>query len=259
MLEGVRHDGRIGIIGGSGGLPPSLLRGERREVETRWGTQTLIASSFGGREVLALLRHGPGHAVPPHRLNARAQIAALALSGAETVVALSAVGGIAEGARPGVLVLPDQFLDFTHGRPSTFAGDEGDPVVHTDVTAPYCPAVRRALAEACAAHGAKCLGAGTYVCTEGPRYESAAEIRMYRMLGGDVVGMTAIPELVLAREARLCYGALCVVTNRAAGLVEGETLAHTEVEALMKRAAPIVAGVLEDAVAALGSRDGCRC
>lgn len=224
----------VGIIGGTGVYDPSFLtEATQREADTPYGRVALVEGRLrGGRPVVFLNRHGPGHAVPPHRVNYRANIWALQHLGVRQVVATAAVGSLNPAVPPGHMLLADQFLDFTHGRPSTFFEGGAAGVVHTDVTAPYCVGVRRTLMAAGSELGLPVVDGGTYVCTEGPRFETAAEIRAFRTLGGDVVGMTGVPEVVLAREAGLCYGVLCLSTNFAAGLA-GHPLTHEEVTDLM--------------------------
>ncbi len=175
--------------------------------------------------------------------------------GVRRCLATAACGSLAEGIAPGSLVLCDQFLDFTRGRPSTFFDGEDGHVYHADMTEPYCPELRRALAE-----GATRLGIGlaphaTYVCTEGPRFETPAEIRAYQRLGGELVGMTGVPEIVLAREAGVCYATVAIATNWAAGLA-GRPLAHAEVVASMRQATAEVRRLLLGVVASL---DGVPC
>lgn len=220
---------RIAIIGGTGVYDPEILDDVREErVETPYGPVTVNLGRFEGLEVAFLARHGRGHQVPPHRVNYRANIYALALLGVERVIATNAVGSLRERYAPGHFVLPDQFLDFTHGRPATFfeGGEAG--VYHVDVTEPYCPQVRRVLHETGRPLGLTVHDGAVYVCTQGPRFETPAEIRMFERLGGDLVGMTSVPEVVLAREAGLCYASVGMVTNYAAGLVD-YPLSHEEV------------------------------
>ena len=149
----------------------------------------------------------------------------------------------------------DQFLDHTHGRRSTFFDDE---VAHVDVTAPYCSQLRGVLADVAGSAGIDARDAGTYVCTQGPRFESAAEVRAFRMLGGDVVGMTGVPEVVLARELGLCYASVASVTNTAAGLRD-EPLSHEEVLEVQAANADRLLSLLRGAVAALPEERTCTC
>lgn len=258
-IDGAKREGRVGIIGGTGPFEGLRLEGDCLSCDTHWGSQSVSRVALGGREAFVVLRHGEGHAVSPQRVNYRAQIAALAQLGVENVVALNACGGISSHATPGTAVIVDQFLDFTHGRVSTFCDEEGDPVIHVDVSTPYCQRLRRSLRDACAVTGIAFASSGTYVAAEGPRYESAAEVRMFEILGGDVVGMTGIPELVLAREAGLCYASLCIVANNAAGVGSQGPIRHTEVEASMARLAEPLERMLVELLPRLEDDPGCAC
>ncbi len=258
-IDGARREGAIGIIGGTGPFEGLQLDGERLTCETHWGSQCVRRVALGGRDVFVLLRHGEGHTVPPARVNYRAQMAALARLGVENVIALNACGGITSHALPGMAVIVDQFLDFTHGRPMTFLGEDGDPIVHVDLTTPYCTRLRRALRDACATTGLPFSSSGTYVAAEGPRYESSAEVKMFEILGGDVVGMTGVPEVVLAREAGLCYASLCVVANNAAGVGTQGPIRHSEVESAMARLAEPIRQMLTDLVAKIEDDPACPC
>lgn len=226
---------RAGVIGGSGLYRLDLLADPlERRVETPYGPVTLQVGRCGGVEVAFLARHGAGHALPPHRVPYRANVWALAAWGARWVVATNAVGSLRPELAPGDLVLVDQFIDQTRLRASTFFEGGPEGVVHVDVTEPYCPDLRGAAAAAAEAAGFRVHRGGVYVCTEGPRFETPAEIRAYAAWGGDVVGMTGVPEVVLAREAGLCYASLSLVTNYAAGLA-GEPLTADEAFRLMER------------------------
>jgi 5'-methylthioadenosine phosphorylase len=217
---------KVGLILGSGLERLVLGDCEVIGVETRYGRVSLRESLVGETSVYLLARHGEDHSVPPHRINYRANIAALRELGCRQVLATNAVGSLRLKIHPGALVLPDQFIDFTHGRQGTFFDGESGPVRHVDVTHPYCPALRRALQASVSGTDWQLHPAGLYVCTEGPRFETPAEINMFAQWGADVVGMTGVPEVVLAREAGLCYASACLVTNYAAGvtsaLVTGE-------------------------------------
>jgi 5'-methylthioadenosine phosphorylase len=249
----------LAIIGGTGVYDPGLLEApEPVQVETPYGTASLYAGRLAGREAAFLLRHGAGHAVPPHRVNYRANLWALGQLGVRRVLASAACGSLRRELAPGTWVLVDQFLDFTRGRPGTFFDGGPDGVRHADMTAPYCPELRRLLAAAAAARGLPHANAGTYVCTEGPRFETAAEIRAYALLGGDVVGMTGVPEVVLARELGICYAAAAVVTNYAAGLA-GRPLTHEEVVAVMARSAQTFRDLAEAVARALPLERSCGC
>ncbi|MFP4200478.1 MAG: S-methyl-5'-thioinosine phosphorylase, partial [Clostridia bacterium] len=223
----------VGIIGGSGVYDmPALRLGQSFSHQTPYGEARLregqFTSSASGRiGITFLARHGADHSVPPHRVNYRANIYALKDIGVEMVVATGAVGALHKDLPPGSLVLLDQFLDFTRSRASTFFDDAGE-VRHTDMTRPYDEKVRMHLMRAAERAEVSLRARGTYVCTEGPRFETAAEVAMYAQLGGDVVGMTNVPEVVLAREVDLPYAAVALVTNLGAGISEAP-LTHEEV------------------------------
>ncbi|MFZ5816678.1 MAG: S-methyl-5'-thioadenosine phosphorylase [Bacillota bacterium] len=224
---------RLAIIGGTGVYDPRILEQIREEIiTTPYGEAKVRIGTYQGEEVAFLARHGTNHSVPPHLINYRANIWALKMLGVERVIATTAVGSVNRNMKPGDFVIIDQFLDFTKGRHSTFfdGGERG--VVHIDVTDPYCPECRRVLLEAAGEVGIQAHRAGTYVCTEGPRFETPAEIRMFATLGGDLVGMTNVPEVVLAREAGLCYATVSMVTNFAAG-ISPTNLTHEEVLEVM--------------------------
>jgi len=240
----------VGIIGGTGFYETKFLDQEHeRNISTPYGQVSLKMGAYKGRDVVFLARHGTGHTVPPHLVNYRANIWALQEIGAAKVIATAAVGSLQKDLKPGDVVLVDQFLDFTKSRPQTFYEGNGSGVLHVDVTDPYCPGLRREIYRAAARIQVSLHDGATYVCTEGPRYETPAEIRMFRNLGGDVVGMTSVPEVVLAREAELCYATIALVTNYAAGIAT-RPLSHQEVLAAMDSARgmlnQIVLAVLED-------------
>ncbi len=246
----------LAIIGGTGLYDPGVLEEPRSLVaSTPFGTASLFVGRRGGREVAFLARHGTDHGVPPHRVNYRANIWALRQIGVRRIVATAAVGSLREALPPGHVVLVDQFLDFTRGRPSTFFDTS---VQHTDMTEPYCPGLRGLLANAAERAGVPATVGGTYVCTEGPRFETPAEIRMFAAMGGDVVGMTGVPEVVLAREAGLHYAAIAIVTNFAAG-ISPNPLTHEEVVGVMSQNADALRALCLDVAERVGEAGPCRC
>lgn len=238
---------RIGIIGGTG-----LYRygpGEPLEVETPYGTVTLTYSRSDGREVFFLPRHGPRHETPPNRVNARAQLKALDACRVDYVLGVFNTGAVAARLRPGAWVLPDDFVDHTRGRTSTFHDDDA---FHVDMTEPFCPTLRGVLSSA----GPRGLVAsGTYAAVEGPRFESAAETRLLRAEGATIVGMTGVPEVVLARELGLCYAAVCFVAN-----VEGRPVTGVDaIQAALARRVPTLRAWLRRGFAKLPARKPCSC
>jgi len=206
----------VAIIGGTG-LESLLKNPEQIRIGTPYGFPSpLQIGVVDDKKVAFLQRHGPGHSLPPHRVNYRANIYALHEVGVERIIATNAVGAINLDFKPADLVVPHDLIDFTRSRHLTFY-DEA-PVTHVDFSQPYCPEIRNVLIGKSKRFSENALDRAVYVCTEGPRYETPAEIRMFRQLGGDVVGMTGVPEVVLAREVGICYAALCFISNMAAGI-----------------------------------------
>ncbi len=221
------------IIGGTGAF--ASARGEktnqkeRVEVDTKYGKVVLEIIEINGTNVALLKRHGENHSIPPHRINYRANIMALKMLGIKQIIATAAVGSLNKEYKPGDLVLLSDFIDFTWGRDITLFDETVQDVIHVDMTHPYCVLLRNNLFEASQALGISLQSNGaTYVCTQGPRFETPAEILMYKHLGADLVGMTSVPEVVLAREAELCYATVAIVTNYAAGISDNP-LTHKEV------------------------------
>jgi 5'-methylthioinosine phosphorylase len=210
----------VAIVGGSGlSKLGNMEVTQRRVARTPYGEPS-GALTFGrirGREVVFMARHGYGHTIAPHEVNYRANVWALKDAGADCVISVASVGGIRKDILPGMLLLPDQVIDYTWGRAATFYEGAGVPVNHIDFTEPYTRALRRRLVEAAAACGEKILVGGVYAATQGPRLESAAEITRLERDGADIVGMTGMPEAALARELSLDYAAIAVVANYAAG------------------------------------------
>jgi 5'-methylthioinosine phosphorylase len=208
------------IIGGSGLAKLTALESPRRQVmRTPYGAPSgaLTFGRLGGADVVFLARHGYGHTLAPHEINYRANIWALKELKVEGVVSVATVGGIRADLGPGALVLPDQIIDYTHSRKATYFEGSETPVIHVDFTLPYSTPLRAALLAAAARCGEPLIDGGVYACTQGPRLETAAEIERIARDGGDMVGMTGMPEAVLAREAGLAYATLGVVVNHAAG------------------------------------------
>ncbi|MBP2644776.1 MAG: S-methyl-5-thioinosine phosphorylase [Firmicutes bacterium] len=220
---------KIAIIGGTGLYDPRILENIREDtVVTPYGDVKYKVGEFKGKPVAFIPRHGSAHSIPPHLINYRANIWALKKLGVTNIIASTAVGSLNPDMGGGDFVFIDQFLDFTKSRVNTFYNGEGRQVVHVDVTQPYCPNLRETLLKAAEGLGIKAHAKGTYVCAEGPRFETPAEIKAFRQLGGDVVGMTNVPEVVLAREAEICYATVSMVTNFAAG-ISPHPLTHSEV------------------------------
>lgn len=229
----------LAIIGGTGLYALADLQDvETHQPVTRYGAPSgpIRIGTLAGKRVAFLARHGEGHSVPPHRINYRANLAALKAVGAQRVLALNTVGGITERFGPRVLGCPDQLIDYTWGRISTLSEEAGSDVLHVDFGDPYTPLLRREILTAATAAGVVVVDGGCYGATQGPRLETRAEIARMRRDGCDLVGMTGMPEAGLARELGLDYACLAIVANWAAGagpdpdeqITLEEVLAHVE-------------------------------
>ena len=233
----------IGIITGTG-VTERFDLSIQRTIGTRFGRANAFLHEGG--DYVILPRHGAAHKSPPHGINYRANIAALAQLGVREVIATSAVGSMNQGFRVGEIGVIEQFLDFTKRRQSTFFEDK---VVHTDMTYPYSAHLNLELTSAAKRIGLDLRQHLVYVCAEGPRFETAAEIKMYKALGGDVVGMTGVPEVVLANEMKLEYASIAMATNWAAGMQP--MVSHEEVLRVMKKSGKTVKELIEATVAGL--------
>jgi len=210
----------LAVIGGSGLSQLTDLEGAQRKVAlTPYGEPSgpLVMGRLQGQPMVFLARHGDGHTIAPHRVNYRANLWALKDVGVDRIVAIATVGGIRADLIPGSLLVPDQILDYTWGRVGTFREGMAAQVVHMDFTEPYSRAERQRILDAALTCNESVSGGGVYATTQGPRLETAAEITRLERDGADVVGMTGMPEAVLAREIDLPYAAIAVVANYAAG------------------------------------------
>lgn len=243
----------IGIIGGTGIYEMAEYgRLERREsLITPYGkTPEISVFKLHGRRVAFIPRHSPGHDKPPHMVNYRANIWALKELGVRQIIATNAVGSLKRSIGPGDFVVPHDFLDFTRSRPSTFYDEK---TVHVDMTEPYCRNIRSALSGSSGV-----VDGGVYVCTEGPRFETPAEIRMFHTLGGTVVGMTGLPEAVLARELEMCYASICLVSNYAASISPSK-LTIDEVFEIMDEKKNDLIDIIDAAIRDLKTEQSCPC
>ncbi len=253
---------KLAIMGGTGVYDASMFKDvEEIEIQTRYGMAVGISGKFQGSTVIFLTRHGAEHSIPPHKVNYRANIAALKKEGVTHIIATAAVGSLNKTMKGGHYVLVDQFLDFTKHRNSTFFDGTNNPVAHVDCTNPYCIGIQKVLSNTAKDMDLPLHSKGCYITTEGPRFESAAEIKMYRMLGGDIVGMTSVPEVVLAREAGIHYATLAMVTNFAAGISDSP-LSHEEVVDMMKDREKDTKGIIAGCLGSLLKNEGdwsCQC
>jgi len=244
----------VAIIGGSG-LEALLKDMEQIRVGTPYGLPPPISiGEIKGKTVAFLPRHGVHHSIPPHKVNYRANIYALFEMGVKRIVATNAVGAINVDFKPGDLVVPHDLVDFTKFRQFTFYDA---PVTHVDMSQPFCPEVRALLIKTMKKRSVRVRNKAVLVCTEGPRFETPAEIEMFRRLGCDVVGMTVAPEAVLARELEICYATVCFVSNMAAGIQQRLT-AH-EVAEMAKKKMPIIQQVLRETIEHLPQSRQCPC
>lgn len=245
----------IAIIGGSG--VKSLVTGNEKIIGTPYGpTPTITIGDMQGRPAIFLPRHGIGHTIPPHKVNYRANIWGLKTLGVERIIATNAVGAINEQLTPGDIIIPSDILDFTKSRTGTFY--DATPVTHVDVSQPFCPKIRQALSVAASGHKTHSKNDTVIVCTEGPRYETPAEIRMLKTLGAGIVSMTAAPEVFLARELEMCYASISFIANMAAGLQR--TLSATEVEQKGQEASAMLTRIITSAIGKIPDmRHDCPC
>lgn len=247
---------RIAVIGGSG--IEELLRANSRPIRigTPYGPAPPISIGITGREEIVFLpRHGAKHDSPPHKVNYRANLHALKQLGVERIVAINAVGAINSKYTPGDLAIPEDIIDMTKSRQSTFF--DKNPVTHIDVSQPYCPELRKALIESSEHEKTKAWSKSVLVVTEGPRFETPAEIRMFDILGGDIIGMTGAPEAFLARELQMCYSTLCFISNKAAG--KQEKLSTVEVMQAGKRMIPQIFKIIQRTIENTPVERKCAC
>ncbi len=243
----------IGIIGGTGtsSLKENYPIIREENIDTKYGkAPTISILEIENKEVAYIPRHSQGHSVPPHKINYRANIEALNIIGVKQVFATNSVGSLDTNIEPGSLLIPDNFIDFTHNRVSTFFDDE---VVHIDCTEPYCNTLREVLIKYGDVHPY-----GIYIATEGPRFETGAEIQFYKLIGGKVVGMTGVPEVVLAKEKQMCYSSICAVTNYAASISPNK-LTITEVVDAMKDCEEKLIQIITKSIKNTNDNLNCEC
>jgi len=250
-MQALRAD--VGIIGGSG-FYEFLDDPKELAVETPYGAPSADISlgTVSGQRVAFLPRHGPGHALPPHRINYRANLWALRSLGVRQVLAPCAVGGLRPDVAPGDIVLPDQLVDRTSGRAQSFV-EAG--AVHVPFADPYCERLGGAVQEA----GPDVRPGGTMVVVEGPRFSTRAESQHYAAQGWSLVNMTGHPEAVLARELRMCYSAIALVTDMDAGVATGEGVGQAEVFAMFERNLERLRELLTKTLAGMPDPAGCSC
>ena len=241
----------LGIIAGTGFYDLGALQDTTTHaVGTAFGNARVTRGTWYGLPVVFLTRHGAGHSVPPHLVNYRANVRALADLGVRDVVAVNVTGSIDPDLEPGDLLCLDDFLDLTRQRSLTFFdGSTPEGVVHTDVMEPYHPAIRREILEAASSAGHSIRDGGVYACFEGPRFETRAEIRLAGLAGAHVAGMTGVPEVTLAAEAGLRYAAISLVVNPATGVGDAtDPITMADIDQALQASATKVLEILDELV-----------
>jgi len=237
---------KTAIIAGTGiyDIPGFVF--EKRVLDTPYGQALVNIGVKDQFEIAFLARHGLDHTTPPHKINFLANLKALQMLGVKRILATNAVGSISREIPPGALsVIPD-FLDFTYGRPLTYYDGGKTGLVHTNMEVPYCPALSAKILELSSQFDLTIKPETVYVATNGPRFETPAEIRMFEKLGGDIVGMTGVPEVVLARELGMHYAALAYSINWASGLSESMEFLDDQVDDLRFRMVSLLVRVLQE-------------
>jgi len=250
----------IGIIGGSGLYAmPGLTAVREERVETPFGepSDAFVLGELEGRKVAFLARHGRGHRILPTELNFRANIYAMKKLGVERILSVSAVGSLKEEHKPTDFVIPDQFIDRTSRRISTFFGE--GLVAHVAFGDPVCLIVARAITEGCAREGVVGKAGGTYVCMEGPQFSTRAESNLYRSWGADVIGMTNLQEAKLAREAEICYATVAMVTDYDCWREGHDDVTVDQIVAVLNQNAANACKVVKAAVASMPRERNCAC
>jgi 5'-methylthioadenosine phosphorylase len=250
----------IGIIGGSGLYSmPGLSATREEKVSTPFGdpSDAFVLGELDGRKVVFLARHGRGHRLLPSELNFRANIYAMKKLGVERILSVSAVGSLKEEHKPTDFVVPDQFIDRTFHRVSTFFGE--GIVGHVAFGDPVCATVAAAIVSGCETTGVVGKPKGTYVCMEGPQFSTRAESNLYRSWGADVIGMTNLQEAKLAREAEICYATMAMVTDYDCWHESHDAVTVDQIIAVLNQNAANAAKVVRAAVAAMPTERTCAC
>ncbi|MGB9134769.1 MAG: S-methyl-5'-thioadenosine phosphorylase [Candidatus Bathyarchaeia archaeon] len=248
----------IGIIGGTGIYDPKLLqKAKETRVRTPYGppSDAIAVGELSGRRIAFLPRHSKKHTIRPTDVNSRANIFALKKLGVQRILAPATVGSLREEFKPGDVVFIDQFIDRTTRREQSFY--TGEQVCHISVAEPMCPELRQSLVDAAEDANVDAHKAGTYVCIEGPRFSTKAESRLYRAWGADVVGMTLVPECVLAREAEICYATIATVTDF--DVWKDKPVSAETVQKTMRENVEKVKRIITEAITKIPKEKGCEC
>ena len=235
-------------------MPDLMKKSEKIRVDTSDGEITMYTSALGSHELFFIPRHGEDGNLPPHRINYQGNIQAFASSHVSSVFSIGTVGSMKPTIQPGDLVIPHDFIDATKSRIQTFFDDRR---VHVDMTEPFCSFLRDALQKSCKKiPDVTFHERGVYLATEGPRLETCAEIKLYSVVA-DIVGMTMVPEVVLAREKGMCFASLCLVCNMAAGLQN--RLPADEITSVYKKKELVISKILQSAIQFLDEKQSCHC
>jgi 5'-methylthioadenosine phosphorylase len=251
----------IGIIGGSGvyNITKETKTIEKKVVQTPYGESSEISLfEIDEKKIAFMARHSGDHSLPPHKINYQANIWGLDSLGVNQIIATNAVGSLKRGIHPGSLVLVHDFIDFSSKREKTFYDDK---VVHVDVTEPYCNRLRNQIIDNSDNNivpKEDFVDKGVYVCTDGPRFETPAEIKMFQKLGGDLVGMTGLPEAVLAREKQICYSSICIVSNYGASISPNK-LTMDEVFEIMEFKGTEIVNLIYKTIESMDEQFDCPC
>jgi 5'-methylthioadenosine phosphorylase len=251
---------KIGVIGGSGLYHmPGFEAHKEHVIATPWGSPSdaYMVGTLAGKEVAFLSRHGRGHKISPSELNFRANIYGFKTLGVERILSLSAVGSLKEEHKPLDFVIPDQFVDRTRGRVSTFFGE--GLVAHISFAHPICPQLAKVAASACNSEGVKASSGGTYLCMEGPAFSTLAESNLYRSWGMDVIGMTNLQEAKLAREAEICYVTIAMVTDYDCWHPQHDAVTVDDIIQTLTQNAENASKVVTAAVRAMPDARECKC
>lgn len=241
---------RIGIISGHE-ITEIIGDLEELTVETRFGEVNLLIGNYRGRDIVFLNRHQRD--LPPHKINYLANIEALKLSKVDSIISFGTVGSLNPSIKPGCIVVPDDFIDFTKKRTYSFFDDSR---IHVDMSNPFCPYIRKILIDCCQELDLDFHSEGVYLATEGPRLETRAEIEFFSD-HADIVGMTLVPEIILAREKEICYGAFCLVCNMAAG-IQG-SLSASEIRTFFNRKKKLISDIMKRAILKIKEDRDCIC
>ncbi len=245
---------RCALIGGSGFAKLAGFEvNNEKQIKTPYGqpSAAIVTGRLHGEPVVFLARHGRNHEIPPHRINYRANIWALKQAGSDLLISIAAVGGISAHCVPGKVVVPDQIIDYTWGREQTFYDGIDSPVAHIEFTQPYCEELRNLIIRTCKFIDVRIITSGCYAATQGPRFETSAEVQRLANDGADIVGMTGMPEASLARELGLCYATLALIVNPAAGIGHG-VIEQSDISKAFAEATGTIHRILEAVLPEIG-------